>query len=545
MATGIFDQEILLCIEEAEILRRGKWHQINICPWCSCQAPLDSLSSFAASFIIRQPRESGKPWASVFMSLLNHTVDEVIRQQGQETEPNIRQQRYDCLKTMYKEHLDSTIERSKDIMWAFGRDHDLNHELLPGIHRSDPFETYLDMGPSVNIMVCQILLNQLEPIRRYIRSEYSLHFRFSNGQDMTLGTLLIAAAKTGQQDLAREILNHGVFDDMKHDALEVAFEREDLPMIKLLLLPQYKHTSEGSRRRFIEGLLIRSTRLGLRDMTNTLLGRAEYMSLDFLHELLANACYNGDDDLVQRLFVLHRYLDVNKRSAYLKWTTDLNYVTYISPLEITTSKGHQSTLRLLLEKGADPSAVFAMRGAARGGHVGIARILHELGVHPPAGFWLTVIHGYTLGRQHGAQNGEFISFILDGNMLDIDMQLKQYRRELYWMVYDLCLAEDIRAIRLFAAHGMPLFGDFYSMNPGLAPMDVAELNGSSDELKEALQELGVPPVPRTYHSAQHDRQPGFQQYPFSPQEVSLRCSQRNCKFHAPERWRRYKLLVRL
>ncbi|KAK7964471.1 ankyrin repeat containing protein [Apiospora saccharicola] len=388
-------------------------------------------------------------------------------------------------------------------------------------------------------MSCQILLNQLEPIRRYIRSKDSHHFRFSDRQDLYLGKLLFATAKTGHHDLAQEILDLGACDNLKHTALEEAFEREDISMVNLLLAPRYRHTLEISRRDLIESLIVRSTQLDLRSMTNTLLSHAEYMSLDFIHKIFGIACYNGDNDLVRRLFAIHRYLDVNKQLGPLDWSPDLCYVHTISPLEITASKGHESTLRLLLEKGADPNATCAMEGAARGGHVGIARILHEAGAHPSAEDWVRVIKSYTYARMCKAQNGRFISFILDENMLDIHKYLRQSPRVLYEMIFSLCYAEDVAAVRLFSAHGMPMFGALYSKRCRSSPMYIAKVL-ASQELKETLKELGAPGCERPV-AVRPNRQPYYQQYPFSPREISYSCSQFRCEAHAHKRWHRHRI----
>lgn len=170
---------------------------------------------------------------------LNRAVHEVIRQQGQLTKRNLRQKRHDYLKIMYKELLETTIQRNAIIVQVLG----FGHELLLGVHPSDSFEAYFALGPESSIMTCQIFLNHLEPIRRYLRSKDSPHFRYPDGQDTILEGLLVQAVKSGQgqYDLAREILDHGVYDSMKHDALVVAFEREDFLMLKLLLVRKYRH----------------------------------------------------------------------------------------------------------------------------------------------------------------------------------------------------------------------------------------------------------------------------------------------------------------
>ncbi|KAK7934564.1 hypothetical protein PG985_000059 [Apiospora marii] len=530
----IFNQEILLCINDTQLLRPGKWHDITICPWCNCQAPLDSLSDFAASFIIKYSN-SGNLRDGSLPAHFDNSVNEVIRQQCEERERSRQEQRHDYLRIIYKTALEDTVKEHQGIMRALG----IDHELLPGIHQGESYRGHFDQRPRVNIMRLQILIGQLEPIRNYLSSENSHHIKYSTTQDGTLGKLLIAAAKSGQYDIAQEILDHGALDPMKGDALVVAFEREDFLMLKLLLVRKYRHTSEGWHRNLIESLIIRSAQLDLREMTNTLLDHAEYMSLNFLHELLGIACYHENNDLVRRLFTIHRYLNANKQIASLKWSPDLSYVPTITPFEITTSRGHESTLRLLLEKGVDPNAPCAMKGAARGGHVDIARILHESGAHPSANEWVRIIKTYIDAGKHQSQNGMFISFILDENMLDIRMHLSQSPRTLHDIVTLLCNAEDVAAIRLFAAHGMPMFGDFYSGAQWVSPMYIAMIL-ASQELKKALEELGAPEYGEAVqwrvngHSFLHYR-------PFSPGEISYHCSKVSCKAHARKRWHSHRI----
>ncbi|KAK8112443.1 hypothetical protein PG984_012969 [Apiospora sp. TS-2023a] len=491
----LFNQEILLCIEDAELLSPRKWHDINIY--------------------------------------------EVIRQECQQTDRNLQQQRHEYLKVLYKDFLEgANIDRSCIMRFL-----NYNHELLPGVHPGDSRRGYLNLMPQVDIMICQILLNQLEPIRRYIRSKDSHHFRFSDGQDMRLGRLLLATAKTGHRDLAEEILDLGAYDNLKHFALMEAFEREDISMVKLLLVPRYRHTLEGSRRMFIKSLIIRSTQLDLRSMTNTLLDHAEYMRVGSLQQLLTIACYNGDDDLVRRLFAIHRHLDVFKRSPGDDQFPKLSLVPDFTPLAIAANSGHESTFRLLLEKAADPlfHAFRVMKSAACGGHIGIARIHLEFGVYLAPIQWARVIKAYAMARRFGSQNVGFISFLLDENLVNISKGLTQYPQALYKMVYWLCLAGDVAAIRLFAAHGMPMFGDFYTGLSALAPINIAAVR-SSPELREVLKELGAP-EPRNRAAGFDNEQSTIRYHSRGPmpQEISFRCSTASCKAHAANRWHEYAL----
>ncbi|KAK8078762.1 hypothetical protein PG994_002569 [Apiospora phragmitis] len=490
MITDLFDQEVMLCIEEVELLRPGKWHDINICPTCNCQAPIDSLSSLAASFIIRQSN-SGKRWASNVPALLHHAMDEVIRQQHQQPEPNMLEQRHPYLQVMYREFLDRLPKRDlrQDTLTGHG------HELLPGIHPSDSLIVHEDSMPESNITVCQIFLGQLEPVRDFIRSRDNPHLSSANSRDKVFRILLSAAVKTGQYDLTRHILDQGADIDSTHYDLAVAFERQDLTMMKLLLDPNYKHTrSEGPRRIAIEDLIVRSTQLDLRDITNILLDHAEYMNIGFIHTVLSNACCNGDDDLVQRLFNLHRHLDVNMFLGSVEWMPELHGLTPLMPVEIAAIRGHESILRLLLKNDVETYTrharlVCMMDAAALGGHVGIIRILLEAGVDPSPAEWRDIIRTYMDARRRGVRDGGFIRFLLEENLVDISMYLRLYPQTLYLVFCTLCCAGDVAAVRLFAAHGMPLFGGFYSGIRCWTPMDVATDSGSQ-ELIEALEELG-------------------------------------------------------
>lgn len=155
-----------------------------------------------------------------------------------------------------------------------------------------------------------------------------------------------------------------------------------------------------------------------------------------------------------------------------------------------------------------------MKGAARGGHVHIARFLHESGAHSSAKDWVSVIKSYTDARKHRSQNIRFIPFILDENMLDIRTHLTQSPEVLHEIVIGLCNAEDVAAIRLFAAHGMPMFGDFYSGGYFLYPMYFAKVL-ASQKLKETLEELGAPEYEGPMTQRQN-RQSLLDRYPFSP-----------------------------
>ncbi|KAK7993124.1 hypothetical protein PG991_016303 [Apiospora marii] len=537
LVNHIFDQEVMMCIEDAELLRPGKWHDINICPACNCQAPVDSLSSFAASFIIRQP-SSGKHWTSDLPTILNKEVDEVFRQQYRYKEQITQKQRHSYLKIMYQPLLEELINGDEGPCGFMHYD----HELLPGAHPNHSLMGLEFEVPESNVTYSQILLGQLEPVWDFIRSKdpkYNRHFSSASSHDAFFGILVFAAAKTGQHDLAREIMNQGVNEEMKHVALVSAFERKDLLMMQLLLDTKYKHSrSEGRRRTVIEALILRSTQLDMREITNTLLDHAEYLTISFISKVFSNACCNGDNDLVRRLFKLHRHIDVNEILDTVYWHPELFDLTPLTPVEIAAIRGHESTLRLLLKNGADPYAGRAkddcvMKAAATGGHVGIARIILDAGVTPSPEQWRRVVGRYTRGRECGSQSCGFIRFLLDENHLNISMYLRHYPQELFEMVRDLSCAGDVAAVKLFAAHGMPMYGNFYSGTRRWTPMDFAATHGLHP-LIEALEELGAP---RPEYPALAPRRGTItSHHPFSPQEVSLRCSQSNCAAHAPERW---------
>ncbi|KAK8030208.1 hypothetical protein PG993_011499 [Apiospora rasikravindrae] len=528
-----FDHEVMLCIEDVELLRPGTWHDINICPGCNCQAPIDSLSSFAASFLLRQP-SSGKIWESNMPALLNHIADEVTSQEGQQSQQITPRQRHHHLKVFYQEFLEHMFRESiyQDTLTGHG------HELLPGIHPNDPLEVPDASCPKKRVLTAGIFLGQVSPVSSFIQQNKGcVRLNYSYPYSGFLESLLYAAVKTGQYNLTRELLNMGDGFCMQDYAFQAALERQDLLMIQLLL------RSKPQRYCLLgvpPSLIIRSTELDLRDITNAMFDHVEDLYPDLALQVLRNACYNGDEDLVRRIFTFHPGLEINGALRSLRWRPGLR-ARFPSPVEAAANRGHESILRLLLEEGAksfrpspydDEACMIAksMEAAANGGHVGIARILLEAGTLLSPRQWVGVVQSYAEARGAGGQNFEFIQFVLEEKLIDFSTLVDQDSYYLYKMVYHLCIAGDVAAIRLFASYGTPMHGSLYDIRPSrLSPMQIA-YQADDQELIQVLVELGAPlsewckttrsiePLPRTV----------------SPREVSFHCSQSPCAVHRLE-----------
>ncbi|KAK6836929.1 hypothetical protein PG987_007424 [Apiospora arundinis] len=531
-----FDDEIMLYIQDTDLLTvQHNWHDPSICPDCHCKAPVESLSAFAASLLLRQ-RSSGMVWKSNMPALFNHAVDQMIYHQF--LQPH---QLHYGLKLVYQEILELGIMDKTSIPAPRNE----VHRLLPGVHRTDDLHLSDAYSPGLPMVLC-IFLGQLGPVNDFLRSNSSPALRSSYGFAEVMGMLLDVAVKCEQLDLSRRILDQGVVIKWKHQALEVAFGREDATMMKLLLDLKYKDAhSEGPRRALIQALIIRSIHLNLNDITNILLDHVEYMHPDFVQAIFGHACYNGNDDLIQRLLQTHRGLEINKSlETRLEWGRHLYlpggdfHNRFFRPVEVTIRKGHESALRLLLEQGGiihhGHSRKSPMLLATECGHVGTARVILDAGrrlLRLSPYQWHCVIRRYCLGKDLGyVRAGGFVQLLLETKAIDVPVYVRKHPKFIYDMVIDLVVAKDVAAVKAFATHGMPMHGDFYSPKERKStPMDIAESVGAS-ELVDALAELGVPrrssPVP-----ASRKPIPVFHPTLLDPRDVTFRCSRKNCKLH--------------
>ncbi|KAK8062112.1 hypothetical protein PG997_014209 [Apiospora hydei] len=530
-----FDDEVMLCIEDVELLRPHNWHDVDICPACHCQAPIDSLSSFAASFLVRQPN-SRKPWKSNVPALLSTIVDDIICQESQQPEGNLQQQRHHYLKVLYQEFVQHMVQKNYNPKSLTGH----GHELLPGIHPNDSLTVPNSRWPEIGVISARIFLGQLSPVLSFIRHNKDRGYvKYPSIHGGCFESFIYAAVKTGQHDLTRELLDLGARFPSIEIALEIALQREDLLMIQLLLKSSPKSDLE---RCSFDDLLLRSTQLDLRPITNVLLDYGQDIRHGLACSVLRNACYNGNEDLVRQMLTSHPGMDLNRPRKSLTWCLESS----ISPVGAAARRGHEGILRLLLEAGAtthspfhfddddeDIEKEYMMKAAAAGGHIGIARILLDAGANLSPGQWAYVVQSYAEAREPGAQNGRFIHFLLDEKLVDISKYMREYSIYLYDMVYNLCIAGDVEAIRLFASYGMPMHGDFYErMHRRTNPMQIATVYGQQ-ELIQTLEELGAPPCggrQRIQRRTPHK--------PPNPRDVSLSCSKWTCEAHRLELERR-------
>lgn len=422
---------------------------------CSRLPLPSSYIDFIASFVSVRPF-SQHSWNANISSFLNYVTDELLRQEGHDSDDELR-------KTVMRElchHLFQMKHWKQQPYWFMKL-------VFPGSEISNQTET-LD----INVVLASIILGRRTTfqdldVSALVRRKSSI-----------FGTLLDACVKGGQTDLVGHLLDNGIVDvnDENHSAIEIAAECPNADMLRTIFTPKYGlHPPQARMKKcIIQAINNDCTEAALYLLRNC---DSSIMRETYPGDALRDACYHGHLAIVKCLVEELQVSNVPERTNdYHHWM--VQHVAFY---------GHQHILRYLFEKGAEREPL-TMRAAAMTGDIAMARFLHEQGVRLEAQTWASVLRVAT--DHETPRHFAWTCAVIEESLVTAET-LVQKNVSLCNLIEAACVHGNVGLISLFVTAGLDI--NNIEMLEDTPPVFMALAAGRS-EVARALVEMGAKPI---------------------------------------------------